>query len=160
MNDLDRYDLRILNELLRDGRQSNQELSRRIGLSAAATWRRLERLSDNGMIKRFTAVLDRARLGYPILALAQVNLTRHNREQTHDFEKAVCAEAQVLACYSITGEGDYQLHIAVESMDGYHRFLDYFLFQIPGVSQVKTSFVLKSIKEETQLPSSSPQSCL
>lgn len=151
--DLDRYDFLILKSLLKDGRLANKELAEQVGLSPPATWRRLQRLQQNGVIERFTAVLDRTKLGYPLTALAHITLSRHNRSHTHDFEAAVCVEPRILACYAITGEGDYQLHIAVQSMSAYHGFLDGFLFHLPGVQQVKSSFVLKCIKDQVQLPS-------
>ncbi|MCS0503023.1 Lrp/AsnC family transcriptional regulator [Ancylobacter mangrovi] len=149
---LDMFDLRILRELQEDGRLTNAELSERIGLSPSPCLRRTRRLEEEGLIARYQARLDASRLGLGVLAFIQVHLERQVEEAANDFEAAVMALPQVIACYSATGDSDYLLQVVCEDLEGFARFAHDILMGLPGVRGVRSSLALKRVKESGRLP--------
>ena len=149
---LDGHDRRILRVLQQQGRITNQELAEQIGLSPAACWRRVKALEASGVIKRFAALVDPARVGQPLSALVMITLRRHSIDSTSDFEARVAQYPEVLQCYATTGNADFVLRVVIEDMAAYDRFLNERLFTLPGISQVHSNFVLRAIKDETAIP--------
>ena len=149
---LDGHDRRILRVLQQQGRITNQELAEQIGLSPAACWRRVKALEASGVIKRFAALVDPARVGQPLSALVMITLRRHSIDSTSDFEARVAQYPEVLQCYATTGNADFVLRVVIEDMAAYDRFLNEKLFTLPGISQVHSNFVLRAIKDETASP--------
>lgn len=153
MRPLDRYDLRILAELQRNARLSNQELAERIGLSASPCSRRVRQLEEEGYIVREVALLDRKKLGLTLTAHVLVGMDRHTPERFAHFEQQIQRCPQVLECSLITGmDADYQLEVVVPDMEHYQRFLLGTLTRIEGVSSVRSSFVLTQVVSSTELP--------
>lgn len=153
---LDPCDHRLLAVLQRDGRITNQRLAETVGTSAAACWRRLQRLIASGTIRRFSALVDPARLGYQLCALTYVTLARHSRDVAVQFERTVAERDEVFECLAVTGDADFLLRVYVTDMAGYDRFLEEFLFTVPGVSTVRTSFVLREVKAGGVLAAAPP----
>ncbi|WP_150302982.1 Lrp/AsnC family transcriptional regulator [Pseudomonas saliphila] len=152
-HNLDRYDLKILAELQRDARISNQELAERIGLSPSPCSRRVKHLEDSGYITRQVALLDPARLGLKLTAFVLIGMDRHTPERFEGFEKVIKGCAEVLDCYLVTGmDADYQLRVVVPDMEHYQQFLLGTLTRIEGVSSVRSSFMLHQIVASTELP--------
>lgn len=149
---VDMFDIRILRELQEDGRLTNAELSERIGLSPSPCLRRTRRLEEEGLIERYQARLDARRLGLGVLAFIQVHLERQVDEAARDFEAAVLARPEVIACYSVTGDSDYLLHVVSEDLEGFAHFAHEVLMGLPGVRGVRSSLALKQVKESGQLP--------
>lgn len=153
MSTLDRYDLKILAELQRDARVSNQELAERIGLSPSPCSRRVKQLEDDGLILRQVALLDRKKLGLTLTAYVQIGMDRHTPERFENFERAIRQWPEVLECSLVTGmDADYQLKVVVRDMEHYQHFLLDKLTHISGVTGVRSSFVLRRIKHKTALP--------
>ena len=96
MNKLDRYDLRILEELQRDARISNQELAERIGLSPSPCSRRVKQLEDDGYIVRQVALLDRKKLGLSLTAFVLIGMDRHTPERFEHFQEVIGKCPEVL----------------------------------------------------------------
>lgn len=144
--------LRILDVLQREGRLSNQELAERVGASASPVWRRVRELEESGVIRRYAAILDPDRVGVGECVFTTINLQMHNRESLAAFEAAVRDRPEVLECYAITGDSDFILKIHVPSIRAYDRLLNDFIFRIPGVVHVKSSFTLREVKYDTALP--------
>lgn len=150
---LDRFDLRILQELQRNGGLSNQDLAERIGLSPSPCLRRVKHLEDAGIIERRVTLLDRRKLGLTLTALIQISMDRHTPERFEQFEIKVKSFPEVQECHLITGqEADYLLKVVVPDMDHYQEFLLNKLTRIPGVSGVHSSFVLRRVVDTTELP--------
>jgi len=149
---LDRLDRRILEELQADARISNQELAKRVGLSAAPCWRRLRRLEQEGFIEGYATLLRAAAIGLPILAYAVVSLENHHPESVRQFDQLVMDRPEVLECHSMSGANDYLLRIVAASMEAYEHFLSTQLLQLQAVRSVNTSFVLRTKKLTTRLP--------
>jgi DNA-binding Lrp family transcriptional regulator len=149
---IDRLERKILHELQRDGRITTQELAERVGLSTSPCWRRVKDLEAAGVIKRYTAVVDRFRVGLPSCMWLQVNLTRHQEGVVEGFEKAIAARSEVVECYELTGDADYLLKVLTPDIEAYNAFLHGFLFKLPGVAHAKTSVSLREVKYETTVP--------
>jgi Lrp/AsnC family leucine-responsive transcriptional regulator len=143
---------RILEELQRAGRLTNQELAERVGISASPCWRRVKELENEGVIRRYAAILDPEKIGVPECVFSLVNLEMHSRDSLQAFERAVRERPEILECYAITGDADFILKIQVPNVRAYERLLNDFIFKIPGVRHVKSSFTLREVKNETALP--------
>lgn len=153
MDKLDRYELRILSELQRDARISNQELAERIGLSPSPCSRRVKQLEDDGLIARQVALLDRKKLGLTLIAYVLIGMDRHTPERFENFENSIRQWPEVLECNLITGmDADYQLKVVVPDMDHYQQFLLGRLTRVDGVTSVRSSFVLNQVLSSTELP--------
>lgn len=149
---IDAIDRRILAELQADGRISNQELSERVGLSPSPCLRRLRRLEAEGVIQRYVALVDPASVGLGVTAFVRVRLDAQDDRHLAVFENAVAAFPEVMECYLMTGEADYQLRVIVGSLGEFEDFLRHRLTRIDGVAQVTTSFALRPVVYKTALP--------
>lgn len=149
MAHLDRIDIQLLALLQENGRISQHDLAKAVGLSAPAVAERLRKLEDRGIIKRFTALLDAKRLGWDITAFIFVGIS--GSKFYPDFRQHVEDAAQVVECHSITGQGSHLLKIRAENTTA----LESLLAQIqawPGVQWTTTSIVLSTMKESSNTP--------
>jgi len=149
---LDRFDRAILDLLQRDGRATNQDVADAIGLSPSPCLRRIRRLEAEGLISGYVALLDPARVGLEVTAFVRVRLDRQQDRVLEAFETAVTAFPEVMECYLMTGEADYQLRVLVGSLGAFEDFLRHKLTRIEGVGQVTTSFALRPVVTRTALP--------
>ena len=149
---LDRWDLAILAALQHEARLSNAELAQRIGLSAAPTWRRVQRLEQQGVIVGYRAELDRRRIGLGVLAFVRVDAERNNAAATRALESAIRALPEVLACHYISGTGTFDLQVVATDLDAYSRWAMDTLFKLPNVKDLHTSFSLGEVKAGAALP--------
>jgi Lrp/AsnC family transcriptional regulator, leucine-responsive regulatory protein len=157
MERLDRQDVVLLNELQRDSHQTVQQLAERVGLSSTPCWKRIKEMEGNGIIRGYTALIDREKVGLALCVIAEVNLTRHNEDVVTQFEKKVAECPEIVGCYSTTGQADYVMKVLAPDIKNYERFLHETVFRLPGVTHVRSSVVLKEIKAETRLPIPSPE---
>ena len=143
---------KILAELQKDGRLTNQELAERVGASASPVWRRVKEMEEAGIIRRYAALVDPEAVGVGECVFAQVTIEKHNREMYTNFETIVKQLPEVLECYALTGDADFLVKIRVPSVRAYDALLNDHLFRIPGIQHVKSSFTLREIKYDTSLP--------
>jgi Lrp/AsnC family leucine-responsive transcriptional regulator len=149
---LDSFDRAILALLQQDGRATNQEVADAIGLSPSPCLRRIRRLESEGLIKTYVALLDPEALGLCVTAFVRVRLDRQQDRVLEAFETAVTDFPEVMECYLMTGEADYQLRVLVPSLGAFEDFLRQKLTRIAGVGQVTTSFALRPVVTRTALP--------
>ena len=149
---LDALDHKILQHLQSDGRMSNQQLSEEIGLSPSPCLRRLRQLENDGVIQRYVALVDPEAVGLGVTAFVRIRLDQQDDRHLALFEAAVAEFPEVMECYLMTGEADYQLRVLVGSLGEFEDFLRRRLTRIPGVSQVTTSFALRPVVYKTALP--------
>lgn len=152
MNKLDRYDRLLLAELQRDSRQTVQQLAAAVGLSSTPCWKRVKELEASGVIRCYTALVDREKVGLSLCVLAELNLTRHSEQDVREFERAVADCPQIVSCYATTGQADYVIKVLVPDIKQYEAFLHETAFKLPGVTHVRSSVVLKEVKAETRVP--------
>ena len=142
----------LLRELQKDSRVTMQQLAERVGMSSSACWRRVRNLEESGVIDRYAVIVNPRRAGFSLSSMTVVSLARHERENVENFVREVLRHPEVLECFATSGEADYHLRVVAEDMDAYNRFLDDFIFRLPGVSQVRSNIILKEIKADTALP--------
>ena len=152
MTPLDRTDLRMLTVLQGDGRITNAELAERVSLSPSACLRRLQRLEAAQVITGYTAQIDPQAVGLGLQAFVRVQLSKHESAAIEGFVEHVNGWDEVVACYALTGDMDYLLHVHVADLKDFSRFLLDHLLNATGVADVNSSFVLRTVKRSAALP--------
>lgn len=153
-NSLDEHDLAILDFLQEDGRQTNQDLADAVGLSPSPCLRRTKRLEQAGVIAGYVALVDPAKMGLEVTAFVRIRLSSQDDAHLERFEEAIVEIPEVMECYLMTGEADYQLRVLVPSLEAFEEFLRHRLTRISGVAQVTSSFALRPVTYKTRLPRS------
>ena len=148
MGAIDPYDERLLRELARDGRVSNVELARRVGLSASATLRRVQALERDGVIAGYRATLARDRVGRGFLAYVAVGLADHSKAAQEAFERSIKRAREVSECHNVTGTVEYLLRVECANLDAYKVFHTDVLGALPGVATITSYIVMASPKDE------------
>lgn len=149
---LDAADMRILGRLQEDGRITNADLAAHVGLSPSPCLRRVRQLEAAGVIKGYVAIVDPQSLGLAVNAFVRVRLAQQDDRNLAMFEAAIAGFPEVMECYLMTGESDYQLRILVATLADFEDFLRQKLTRIPAVSQVTSSFALRPVTYRTALP--------
>lgn len=150
--DLDAQDRKILAVLQKRCRISAQELADETGISSATCWRRWRALEEAGVISGYRALLDRDKIGYGVCAFVHISIDRQYSEVVGGLYEKIRRRPEVLECYATTGDADFTLRVVARDIAGYDRFLQDFLFALPGVGRVRSSIALREIKETTELP--------
>src|SRR3546814_920096 len=118
---MDELDLRIIDGLQANGRMTNQELADRVGLSPSPCLRRIKRLEDDGVITSYVALVNPEAVGLSVTAFVRVRLNQQDDRNLARFEMAVSEFAEVMECYLMTGEADYQLRVLVSSLGAFEE---------------------------------------
>jgi DNA-binding Lrp family transcriptional regulator len=149
---LDEIDRRILRELQQNGRLQNIELAKRVGLSPSPCLRRVKLLEEAGIISRYVAVVDQARVGLTLSLFARVSLTAQDAETIDHFIAAMKQLPEVVECYIMLGESDALLRVVVSDLEDYRRFQSTHLTRRNGIQTVKTDVPSETIKQTFALP--------
>lgn len=149
-NSFDRIDMSILRALREDRRRTLHQIGVEVGLSATACWARIKRLEAEGVIKRYTIEMDRAKLGFRDSVIVQVTLESHSDKTLYEFGRTLSAIPEVVEAYLVSGDYDYYIRIAVRDTRDYERLLREKLYKIPGIRHSKSHFVLKVLKEMSE----------
>jgi len=150
--ELDRTDLLLLAELQRGARLTNAELAERVHLSPSACLRRVQRLEREGVIAGYRAEVDPERLGLGLQAFVRVQLRHHEAAAVAAFGEFVNAWDEVVTCHALTGDMDYLLHVVVQDLEHFSRFLLDRLLAQAAVADVNSSFVLRTVKAFKGMP--------
>jgi len=142
MIDLDTTDRRLLRELVQDATQSAGALGRKLGLSQPATWRRIRRLRDSGILKTRRLDLDKERLGFGVTVFLGLKLATKGRVSLQDFERAVSAIPEVQTVEHILGLYDYRLRVVARDIADFERVLRRRIMTLPGVGDVEANVLL------------------
>lgn len=148
---IDETDKRILSILQENGRITNSKLAQEIGLSPPAVLERVRRLEGSGVIDKYVALLDRKQTGFEIQTIVMVCVSHHQTPSLEAVIDRLTSMDEVLECHQLTGEVDFLLKVVVKDMDSYTHFVNNKLSGIPGIQNVKTSFILETIKNSTSL---------
>jgi DNA-binding Lrp family transcriptional regulator len=149
---LDKISTALLRCLQSDSRQTLQQLADRVGLSPTPCWRRIKALEHNGILRSYTVLLDRDKLGLGFCALATVSLLRHAEGSVDTFEAAMQRAAEVVECYGAAGDGDYIIKVLVADAKTYDTFLHEKIFKLGVVSSIRSNIALREVKYQTALP--------
>ena len=149
---LDRIDRQILQLLQSDGRMTNIELARRVGITPPPCLRRVRALEAAGLIRGYHADLAPQALGFAVAVFAQVGLARQAESDLKAFEDLVASWPEVREAHMLAGETDFLLKIVAPDWDSYQRFLSAKLTAAPNVNQVKSALVLRVSKAAAGVP--------
>jgi DNA-binding Lrp family transcriptional regulator len=148
---LDDIDRRILAELQADGRMTNVELARRVGISAPPCLRRVRALEEDGFILGYRALLSEKQLGYEVVSFAMVHLASQAEADLKAFEAFVKSSPWVRECWMLSGEIDFLLKCVAPDLATFQAFVAD-LTGAPAVKNVKTSLTLRCSKDEALVP--------
>ena len=153
---LDDLDRRLLGLLQENGRATSVELARRLGLSPPGLQRRMRRLEAAGVIRGYTALVDREAVGLDLLCFVEVKLAHHRPDCVARFRDEVQGIPEVLECHYLTGESDYLIKIVVPNHKALETVLFEGLMRIDGVDRIHTSIVVNEVKASNALPLEAP----
>ncbi|KAE9630161.1 Lrp/AsnC family transcriptional regulator [Parasedimentitalea maritima] len=142
MNDLDEFDQKLLLALTQDANLSAGALGRQLGLSQPATWRRIKRLQDSGVIAGRRLDLDREKLGFGVTVFLGIKLATKGRVSLDDFERAVSAIPEVQTVEHVLGMYDYRLRVTARDIADFERVLRRRVMTLPGVGDVEANVLL------------------
>lgn len=144
--DLDKTDKIILTELQRNAQRPIAELAERAGLSPSSCHRRVKLLEEAGVIRGYTANLDRAALGLANEFFVEVSLSAQTEEAFEKFEKAVQRVPEILECHLMSGQFDYLLRVVAADATDYERIHRSRISRLPGVQRIQSSLALRTVK--------------
>lgn len=142
MTGIDATDQAILRLLSRDATLSAASIGRSLGLTQPATWRRIRRLTDAGVLAGRRVVLDNAALGFGVTVFLGIRLAAKGRTSLEDFERAVTAIPEVQVVQHVLGQFDYRLRITARDISDFERILRRRIMTLPGVGQVEANVML------------------
>ncbi|ATM94626.1 AsnC family transcriptional regulator [Yersinia frederiksenii] len=145
-------DIKILKQLQRSGRMTNQELADKVGMATSPCWRRVKQLEESGIITGYQANIDRRKIGLGILAFIRVKIDSHSEEESKLFEMQVGALKPVIACYAVAGDADFLLQVVAEDLDSFSTFAMSVIRRLSGIKEMQTTFVLREVKPLDNLP--------
>ena len=148
---LDAVDWKILDELQRDGRITNVELSRRVGISAPPCLRRVRALEEDGIIEGYRALLDEKRLGYDLMAFAMVHLISQAETDLAAFQERIDHWPLVRAAWMLSGDVDFMMLCVAPDLRTFQNFV-LEITATPNVRNVKTALTLKQVKNAPAVP--------
>ena len=145
-------DMRLLQQLVADGRATDVTLGEKIHLSSTATARRRKILEDRGVIKGYTADVDKTRLGFSIDVLVSIELSSQAETALNEFEEAVVRCPSMSFCSFVSGETDFIMMIHVRSFEDYDRVYRRELSTLPHVARIRSSFLMRSVERRQLAP--------
>lgn len=150
--DLDAIDWKILKELQADGRMTNVELARRVGISAPPCLRRVRALEEAGIIEGYRALIDEKALDFDVTAFAMVGLSSQSGAGLVSFQAKVMDWDIVRECYMLNGDIDFILKCVAPDLRAFQTFILEELTHAPEVDSVRTSLVIRRLKNEPGVP--------
>ncbi|PSJ60294.1 Lrp/AsnC family transcriptional regulator [Pseudaminobacter soli (ex Li et al. 2025)] len=150
--ELDSIDRAILRTLQQDGRIQNIDLADRVGLSPSPSLRRVRQLEQAGVIQRYVALVDPAKVGMGLTLFTRVWLTGQDEESVNAFVEAIKKLPQIIECHLMAGDSDFLLRVVAEDLEGYRRFQIEHLGRIKGVRNIKTEIPMQKIKSSWEIP--------
>jgi DNA-binding Lrp family transcriptional regulator len=149
---MDDFDLKLLQALQEDGRLTNNDLADRVGLSASQCSRRRAALENAGVIEGYQAALSTEALGLAVLAFVHVTLAAHSPDNAKRFQQLIDRTEEVQEAYSLTGEADYLVKIAVPDLKALSRILSDVFLAHGSVAHVHSAIALDRLKKTARLP--------
>lgn len=149
---IDGTDKAILQILAKDGRISIADLAKRVNLSQTPTVKRMRRLETEGLIQGYRAILNESALGGSITAFIHITVSSHQRATLDAFEALAVDAPEVLDCYMLSGDADFLLRVAVDSLSEFEAFIADTLSNFPHIVSMKSTFTLRRMARKTTPP--------
>ena len=151
MKSLDKLDYKILNILQEDNTIAIKDLAERIGLSFTPTYERVKSLKNNGITKKYVAIVDREKVGYELVAYCNVTIKNKSVEILRDFEEKLNKCPEIVEVVSVSGVYDYMIKIVTKNIKEYNDFVEKTFTNYPHIGDYHSSIVLCTVKEETKI---------
>lgn len=149
---LDHIDRKVLEILQSNGKITNAQLSKEIGLSPAPTLERVKKLETSGIIKSYHAQLEPEKVGLGVTTFVMVTLVGHKMDVTRSFVDKVNAIGEIIECHHITGTGDFLLKVISKDIASYQKLMLETINEIEEVASTQTMVILSTFKESKVLP--------
>ena len=147
----DATDKKLLGYLQQDSKQTNKELSNKLGLSVTAVYERIKKLEKEGFISQYVALVNKEKVDKAFVVFCHVKLVQHTHDYVIRFEKEVSTINEVLECYHISGDYDYLLKVIVKDMATFREFMVEKLTTINHIGSTHSMFVINEVKYTTAI---------
>ncbi|GAA4945872.1 Lrp/AsnC family transcriptional regulator [Algibacter agarivorans] len=147
----DATDKKLLEYLQKDSKQTNKELSNKLGLSVTAVYERIKKLEKEGFINGYIALVNKEKIDKNFIVFCHIKLVQHSQDYVVSFEKEVKRLNEVLECYHISGDYDYLLKVLVKDMVAFRAFMVKKLTTINHIGSTHSMFVINEVKHTTAI---------
>jgi Lrp/AsnC family leucine-responsive transcriptional regulator len=148
---LDETDIRLLELLQQDAKQTNKQLSLQLDLSVTAVFERIKKLEREGVINGYVALLNKEHVYRSFTVFCHIKLVQHSQEYLTKFEKEVAQLPEVLECFHVSGDYDYLLKVVVRDIKQFRSFMVNKLTTLKHIGSTQSSFSISEVKNTTQL---------
>ncbi|HDL19517.1 MAG TPA: Lrp/AsnC family transcriptional regulator [Bacteroidetes bacterium] len=148
---IDKTDRKILRILQANGRITNSDLAKKIGISPPPILERVKKLEKNRVIKKYAALIDPQSIGIETFTFVEVILSRHGKDVVTLFIQAIQEIDEIMECHHVTGDADFLLKIAVKNIPAYENLVLHKLTELPDIQHLKTMVILSTPKNKTEL---------
>jgi Lrp/AsnC family transcriptional regulator len=148
---MDRIDKKLLSLLQDDADRPLNELAEAVNLTPTPCWKRIQKLQQQGVIRKKVVLCDPVKLNLGLTAFVAVRTTQHNEQWLRKFAAAVQAIPEIVEAYRMSGEIDYMLRVVVPDIQGYDIVYRK-LIRAVELFDVSSSFAMERIKYSTALP--------
>ncbi len=148
---LDEIDIQLLKALQKDAKANTKELCELLHLSKTPVYERMRRLECEGVIKGYSAIIDNAKVGLPLVVFCNVSLAVHDDEHIERFKKDIMEINEIMECYSTGGVFDFLIKVVLKDMEEFNKFVFEKLTKVHGIVKMQSSFVLSEIKHKIEL---------
>ena len=146
---LDQLDKKILLTLQQDASLSVQEIADKVGLSSNASWRRIKKLEDEGVITKRVVLVDTEKLGMGVTVFVSIRTNNHSSSWLETFSRSINLIPEVVECHRLAGKDDYLLKVQVGSITHYDGVYKRIVDMIPGLTDVSSTFSMEGVKHTT-----------
>lgn len=153
---MDEIDVKLLNFLQQNSRQTTKALANELNLSVTAVYERIKKLEKQGIIKDYVAIVDRKKVDKNFLVLCHVRLIQHKKQYISEFENEVLALPEVVECFHVSGDYDYILKLCLADMEEYRNFMVTKLTALQHIGSTHSSFAIKEVKNTTAIQIQQP----
>jgi DNA-binding Lrp family transcriptional regulator len=156
MPKLDKFDIAILNCLQEDARATNVEIAERVNLSPSPCLRRIRNLEKSGLLRGYRADIDRKQAGLGLTVFVELKVGHHTKENSEAQQAALLAIPEIVSCHLISGTADFLAEVVVTDLAAYERLLTDALLVLPGVTDIRSNFAIRTLKTGGALKLSVP----
>jgi Lrp/AsnC family transcriptional regulator len=151
-SELHKTDIAILRLLQNDSNISTGAIAEKLNMSQSPCWRRINKIEQEGYIRKRVVLLDRKALGMEVVVFATVSLTANGRQNLEEFETEIVKYPEVMECYTMAGIWDYVLKIVTRNISHYEAFVRNTLTHSPHIRELHSHMAVTEIKNSTELP--------
>jgi Lrp/AsnC family transcriptional regulator, leucine-responsive regulatory protein len=148
---LDTTDKKLLKLLQYDCKQTNKELSNKLGLSITAVYERIKKLDREGVIENYVALVNKKTVNKSFVVFCQIKLLQHSQDYVMKFEREIAKLSEAMECYHISGDYDYLLKVLVKDMAAYREFMVNRLTKISHIGSTHSAFMISEVKHTTAI---------